>query len=153
MSDQKKPAEKKKKASSPVGHGKPPVEYQFKKRQVANPGGRKALPPDVRKAKHISYEEMCRAVIKARKLTPAEYKKLVKKDLTFGEAVIIEAYVKRRYIGIKQYEDRLWGKAKEYVELSSGDGDRLFPTPEEIVQSFEERFKEVEREQSNTKPE
>jgi hypothetical protein len=96
----------------------------FKKGQGGNPKGRKPLPADIRVARSLSYEEMCRTVIDVRNLTPEDIKKSDMEKMTVGKRAILNAYVKLDYAGIKIYEDRLWGKAKETIDLgNTADGE------------------------------
>lgn len=92
-------------------------EGQFKPGQSGNPSGRKPLPDDIKAARNLSYEEMCRTVIMVRDMTLAEIRQLNKQDLPLGKRAIINAYQKFNYKGIKEYEDRLWGKARETIDL------------------------------------
>jgi len=83
-----------------------------------NPGGgRKSLPDDILEARNLSYEEMCRSVIRIRQMTPAQVKKLKMEEISLGERTILNAYTLLDYKGVKDYEDRLWGKAIETKEL------------------------------------
>ena len=86
-------------------------------------GGRKPLPADIKAARNLSYEEMCRSVIEVRNLTPEQVKKIDLDKETLGKRAILNAFVKLDYKGIKEYEDRLWGKAKETVDLDLGDNN------------------------------
>ena len=97
-----------------------------KKRVIEKPfqkgnkgGGRKPLPPDVKHARAMAYEDMCRTVIKIRSMKEAEAVKHAKLNLTLGERVILTAYLKKDDKLIKQYEDRLFGKATENITLQS----------------------------------
>jgi hypothetical protein len=83
-------------------------------------GGRKPLPEDIKIARSLSYEDMCRTVIEVRSLTPENIKALDMDKEPLGKRAILNAYVKLDYRGIKDYEDRLWGKAKETVDLDVG---------------------------------
>ena len=38
---------------------------------------------------------------------------------TLGKRAIMNAFIKLDYRGIKEYEDRLWGKAKETIDLDA----------------------------------
>src|SRR5271157_5312052 len=94
----------------------------FKK---GNPGGgRKTLPADIRAARNMSYEDMCHTVIETRNMTPAELKQIDLENIPFGKRAIINAYAKMDYRAIKEYEDRVWGKAKETVALMD---EMIFP--------------------------
>ena len=94
----------------------------FKKGQSGNPNGRKPLSPDIRAARNLSYEEMCRTVIQVRSMTQSEAKKLDIEKEPLGKRAILNAYLKLDYRGIKDYEDRLWGKAQEAIKLVDDDG-------------------------------
>lgn len=95
----------------------------FQKGQVGNPKGRKPLPDDIKYARNMSYEDMCRTVIEVRAMTPEQVKRLDSDKEPLGKRAILNAYVKLDYRGIKDYEDRLWGKAKESHEVT---GSYLF---------------------------
>ena len=82
--------------------------------------GRKKLPEDIRAARNLSYEQMCRTVIEVRSLTPGDAKKLDLEKEPLGKRAILNAYVKLDYRGIKNYEDRLWGKATETYKMKHG---------------------------------
>jgi hypothetical protein len=88
----------------------------FKK---GNPGGgRKPLPMDILEARNLSYEDMCRTVIEVRNLSPTDIKKIDMEKVSLGKRAIMNAYAKLDYRGIKDYEDRLWGKAKEIMDVN-----------------------------------
>lgn len=82
-------------------------------------GGRKALPDDIKAARNLSYEEMCRTVIDVRNLTPAQVRSMNLEEEPLGKRAIINAYVKMDYRGIVEYENRLWGKAREHIDLNT----------------------------------
>ena len=87
-------------------------------------GGRKPLPEDIKAARNMSYEDMCRTVIEVRNLTTEKLKEEEIDKIPLGKRAIINAYAKLEYKGIKDYEDRLWGKAKETIDLESNiEGD------------------------------
>ena len=88
-------------------------------------GGRKALPADIKAARNLSYEDMCRTVIEVRNMTPETVKKEDMEKVPLGERAIINAYAKLDYRGIKDYEDRLWGKARESMELSTPEDSSI----------------------------
>jgi len=97
-------------------------------------GGRKPLPDDIKEARTLSYNDMCRTVIKVRKMTFLEIKEVkdgiekgTKKvmDMPIGEFVIMTAYAGRDYQAIKIYEDRLWGKAQESIDLGMKEGGTI----------------------------
>ena len=95
-------------------------------------GGRKPLPEDIKIARNMSYEEMCRTVIQVRQIVLSGNKIKID-DMPLGKRAIFNAYQKLDYRGIKDYEDRLWGKAKENIDLQ---------TPEGITIEFVNRTKE-----------
>jgi hypothetical protein len=90
-------------------------------------GGRKALPDDIMAARNLSYEEMCRMVIDIRSMTLQEAETRLSPEnalyIPLGERAIMKAYVNLDYKGITDYENRLWGKAKETVDLDLGGTD------------------------------
>lgn len=88
-------------------------------------GGRKSLPEDIKAARNQSYEDMCRTVIEVRLMTPGEIKKIDLEKMPLGQRAIMNAYVKLDYRGIKDYEDRLWGKAQDKVQLTGLDEEML----------------------------
>jgi hypothetical protein len=81
-------------------------------------GGRKPLPADVKAARSLSYEEMCRTVMDVINMTRKDVKKADNDDLPLGKRAIMNAYAKLDYRAIYDYENRLWGKAKETVDLN-----------------------------------
>jgi len=96
----------------------------FKKGHKPASPGRPKLPADIRAAKTLSYEEMCRTVIEIRSFTPKKIKGLNMEEMPLGKRAIINAYIKLDYNGIRQYEDRLWGKATETIDANvSGNLD------------------------------
>lgn len=97
----------------------------FKKGKSGNPSGRKPLPEDIRAARSMATEEMLRTVIEVRSMTVSEVKKLDLEALPLGKRAIISAYTKNDYKGIRDYEDRLFGKAHETVALTGKDGDPI----------------------------
>lgn len=83
-------------------------------------GGRRPLPPDVKVARGMAYEDMCRSVIDIRELTVEDAKDLKENPtLALGYRAILEAYISLDFNGIKIYEDRLFGKAAENVNLKA----------------------------------
>jgi len=94
----------------------------FKKGHKPVSPGRPPLPADIRAARNLSYEEMCRTVIQVREMTTAELKQIDLEQVPLGKRMIINAYAKMDFRGVQIYEDRLWGKAKERVELTGADG-------------------------------
>ena len=82
-------------------------------------GGRKPLPDDIKAARNLSYEDMCRTVIDVRNMTPTEVEKKDLDKIPLGERAIISAYLAVDYRGIKDYEDRLWGKAKDSIDIET----------------------------------
>lgn len=91
--------------------------YKFQKGHKPVSPGRPKLPADIREARNVSYEEMCRTVIEVRNMTPAELKQVDLENIPFGKRAIINAYAKFDYHGIQQFENRLWGKAQETVNM------------------------------------
>ena len=88
-------------------------------------GGRKPLPDDLKEAKRMDYEKLLRTIISVRGLTKAEATLLDPAELTLGEQAILKAYQKLDYNNIKVYEDRLFGRAKESVEITGDSSNPL----------------------------
>ena len=88
-------------------------------------GGRKPLPEDIKAARNLSYEEMCRSVIEVRNMTVDEAKTEDLDKLPLGKRAIFNAFVKLDYKGIKEYEDRLWGKAKDFLDVELPTGIKI----------------------------
>lgn len=82
-------------------------------------GGRKSLPDDIKAARAMAYEDMCKTVIEVRSLTPEAVKELDMDKEPLGKRAILNAYVKLDYRGIKDYEDRLFGKATDNIDLKT----------------------------------
>ena len=101
--------------------------HRFQKGETGNPKGRKPLPKDIRAARSMATEEMLRAVIEVRRMTVSEVKTIDLETLPLGKRAIISAYTKNDYKGIKDYEDRLFGKAHETVALTGEDGKPIIP--------------------------
>lgn len=93
-------------------------------------GGRKPLPKDILAARAMATEEMLRTVIEVRRMTTGDVKKLDLDKVPLGKRAIISAYAKNDYKGIKDYEDRLFGKAHETLSL---DGEFKVTDPIEII--------------------
>jgi hypothetical protein len=108
-------------------------------------GGRKPLPKDLREAINQGKEQLCRDVLRIRSLTLDEAKqykddkKLVSK-LTIAEYAMINAYIKCDYQAIKQFEDRIFGKAAETHALTNPEGGDLF---KDAIKSVNEMFKQI----------
>lgn len=99
----------------------------FEKGKSGNPSGRPKLPEDIKAARVMAYEDMIRAVIGIRAMKPDEVKTVVEEGTcNMGERAIIKAYVENDTRAIQGYEDRLFGKAKETIELTGADGGDLF---------------------------
>ena len=94
------------------GRGRP-----IKKGQVLNPGGRPQVPADVRAARIMGYGDLIRSVLKVRLMTAREARSLNMETITLGERAILNAYIRNDYRGIKDYEDRAFGKAPETVNF------------------------------------
>jgi len=90
----------------------------FEKGKSGNPAGRKKLPPEVREARQTSFNEMCLNVNEIRNMTVEEAKEIDQKKITLGKRAVLNAYVKFDYKAIQSYEDRLWGKAQEKVDIN-----------------------------------
>ena len=81
-------------------------------------GGRPKLPDDIRAARNLSYEDMCRMVIEVRGMSPKDAEKKLK-QCELGMRAIITAYLNLDYRAIKEYEDRLFGKAKDIIDIDT----------------------------------
>lgn len=103
-----------------MAKGKKTGGRDFKKGEVTNPKGRKPLPPDVREAINMIREDIIRTVYDIREMRVSEASKL--DNMTLGRRAIVNAYLKMDYQGIKIYEDRVLGKAKETNEIITPDG-------------------------------
>lgn len=82
--------------------------------------GRKKLPDDVRESRNMAYEDLLKAIIEVRNLSIEEIKDLDLDKEPLGKRAILKAYVDNNFNLIKCYEDRLFGKAKEYLEAEVG---------------------------------
>lgn len=105
----------------------------FKKGHKPVSPGRTPLPKDVLAARALSYDELCRTVIEVRMLTPDDLKKIDMNKMSLGKRAIINAYAKLDYRGIKDYEDRLWGKAKETIDLGLNSESKILPITINVV--------------------
>lgn len=84
-------------------------------------GGRPKLSDATTKARNMAYEDLIKTIIKARKMTVTQFQKLDPLKIPLGERAIINAYATLDYMGVKNYEDRLFGKAKDSLEVDLGD--------------------------------
>lgn len=100
----------------------PPAKGQWKKGQSGNPGGKKALPADLRKVANLTSEELRRTISKHFRMTKAEISavlddpasptinliiaKTIERSLTFGDIA------KAEYLF-----QRLMGKVVEKIEV------------------------------------
>lgn len=94
-------------------------------------GGRKALPDDIKLARSLSYSDMCKTVIEVRNLTLKDIVKTNPDEMTLGKRAICRAYEDLDYNAIRGYEDRLWGKARESVDIHA-DKDVL----DDFIEAF-----------------
>ena len=86
--------------------------------QVLNPGGRKKLPDDIKAARHMAYEDMLRTVIDVRLMTVKDAKKINPESLPLGKRAILSAYIKVNHKAITEYENRLFGRAPETIQIT-----------------------------------
>lgn len=86
--------------------------------------GKKPLPDDLKHARNMAYEQMIRETIAIRNMTPSQLAECEKKGLA-GIAAIAKAYQRRDYQGIKYFEDRVFGKAKETHILEMTEGNQI----------------------------
>lgn len=100
-----------------MAKGKKTGGKNFQKGKSGNPGGRPALPDDLKAARKWCYEDMIRTIIEVGDITPADFKVMSKMDIHYRKRAIIAAYRKCDYRAIKDYEDRVFGKAKENIGL------------------------------------
>lgn len=84
-------------------------------------GGRPRLPEDIKKARQMSLENFLRCVCEVELMTPNEVKGINLDELPLGKRAIINAYAKLDYRAIKDFQDRLWGKAKESIDVTTND--------------------------------
>jgi hypothetical protein len=87
-------------------------------------GGRKPLSKETIAARSLSYEQMILAVIDVRNLTNKDIENINQDEIPMGKRAIIKAYTDLDYKAIKDYEDRLWGKAKETIDVDVDMEDR-----------------------------
>ena len=89
-------------------------------------GGRPQLSEDIKASKKMSFEDMCRTVIEVRAMTAEDIEQMDVRKIPLGKRAIMNAFAKLDYRGIKDYEDRLWGKAKENIDLNpEGNGLKI----------------------------
>ena len=81
-------------------------------------GGRKPLPADVKAARHMAYEDMLRTVIDVRLMTVKDAKKINPESLPLGKRAILSAYIKVNHKAITEYENRLFGRAPETIQIT-----------------------------------
>ena len=100
----------------------------FEKGKSGNPKGRKPLPKDVKAARSMAYVDLIRTAAEVRLMSFDDAKREAKSKTTpLGRRAIINAYLKNDYRGIKDFEDRLFGKAQESIQLTGADGAPLIP--------------------------
>ena len=92
--------------------------HRFKKGESGNPGGRKKLPEDIKAARHMAYEDMLRTVIDVRLMTVKDAKKINPESLPLGKRAILSAYIKVNHKAITEYENRLFGRAPETIQIT-----------------------------------
>jgi hypothetical protein len=90
-------------------------------------GGRKPLPESVKKARALAFEVLIKNIIEVRNMTTGQAdKKLNDSKTTLGERAIISAFVEKEYKQIEYYENRLFGKPKDNIDLTAIiEGDAL----------------------------
>lgn len=85
-------------------------------------GGRPKLSEETRLARAMSHEQMCNTVVRIGDTPIEEIKeKLGDTKTPARERAIMAAYAKLDYNAMKYYEDRLWGRAQENIDLSIND--------------------------------
>lgn len=100
----------------------------FTKGKSGNPSGRPKLPEDILKSISSGREDICRALFEIENLTISEVKSLKQDELSLLKRVILKAFIDNDHAAIKIYQDRVYGKAKETMEL-----DHNINTPVKIV--------------------
>ena len=99
------------------GKGKP-----FQKGQSGNPHGRAPLPDEVKAARKMAYADLMMTIVDVRSMTQNDLGKLDMSTVPLGKRAIISAYAKSDFRGIREYEDRLFGRPQESVSISGEDG-------------------------------
>lgn len=88
-------------------------------------GGRKPMTQEARNIRHLSHEEMIKMVARVREYRVKNLKELKQTEMTLGEKVILKAYIDNDYRGIEYYENRLWGKVRESIDLQLPEGIKI----------------------------
>ena len=94
----------------------------FVKGKSGNPTGRPKLPEDILKAVNSGREDICRALFEIENLTIPEAKSIKQDNLSLLKRVILKAFIDNDHASIKIYQDRVYGKAKETVDLGISGG-------------------------------
>lgn len=89
----------------------------FQKGQSGNAGGRPKIPDDIKKAIQIGRENMARVLIKIEGLTIGDAKKIDAESMTLVERLILKAFTSGDHHAVKIYQDRVYGRAKESIEI------------------------------------
>ena len=89
----------------------------FKKGQSGNPSGRPKIPQDIQDAINAGREALARDLCEIENMTLAQAKKIDIENIPVRKGVILKAFIDRDQQAIKTYQDRVYGKAVETVNL------------------------------------
>lgn len=101
----------------------------FKKGQSGNPGGRTALPPEIRSFREMSYKDFLSNLQKFGTMTREQLVSEMQRpdatnfELLFGK--IVQSAVEGERDARALLLDRLWGKAKEAPDAPEGEFDEM----------------------------
>lgn len=110
------------KPKSPESKEKTGKGHRFTKGESGNPKGRPKLPEEIKASRRMAYGEMLESIIEVRNMSAADLKVLDMEKVPLGKRAIISAYAKSDFRGIREYEDRLFGRPQESVSISGEDG-------------------------------
>jgi hypothetical protein len=98
---------------------------QFKPGHKAVSPGRKALPAETHDRKADAYNQYINDVLDVREMTPADILSIDMENTPLGRRHIMQVYAKNDVRGIKDCEDRVFGKAKETIDLGLNPDNEL----------------------------